>query len=332
MEPKFLRGGRLCAGALLFCLGACGGGGTADPTVVLAGVTTGSDAAGTVAAGMAETSRPGPALPTVCAGFNVRVYSRVDEPMKLAFGRDGSLYVGRDPGARIHKVSPGGGSVAEFGPPMVDPDAVLVDTRGVISGRRNAVLVGGNQILAAIFPDQTSTVLFNSGFADVDDMKFDHAGRLLFPDDLPQVWVSTGGAPKVLFKLPSRSGSIAIDDDDRIFVASADGTIRIYKPDGSLVDDAFATGLAGLNTYLAFGPGSGGFGRALYVLNGSDLLRYNMRGRASKIGSGFAVGPGSGTGFVFGPDHALYVSDHPNNRVLRISRGHRSRDASCSMR
>lgn len=143
--------------------------------------------------------------------------------------------------------------------------------------------------------------------------------------------MSTGGAPTVLINLPSRSGSIAVDDDDRIFVASSDGRIRIYNPDGSLLNDAFATGLAGLDTYLAFGPGAGGFGKALFVLNGSDLLRFNTRGRASKVGSGFGVGPGSGTGLVFGPDHALYVSDHPSNRVLRIARGHGRQDSACSM-
>jgi glucose/arabinose dehydrogenase len=27
------------------------------------------------------------------------------------------------------------------------------------------------------------------------------------------------------------------------------------------------------------------------------------------------------TGMVFGPDHALYLSDYQGNRILRISRG-----------
>lgn len=332
MKSKFLFGGRCTGAALLFCLSACGGGGAADPTVTLASVTNSSDTASTVVGGMVKTSQPAVGLPIVCAAFKVGVYSRVDEPMKLAFGRDGSLYVGRQPGDRIHKVARNGRGVAEFGPPMVDPDAVLVDSKGVISGRRDSVLVGGGGILAAIFPDQTSKVIFNSGFADVDDMKFDHAGRLLFADDLPQIWVSTGGAPTVLFRMPNRSGSIAIDNDDRIFVALADGTIRIYNPDGTLADDAFATGLAGLSTYLAFAPGAGGFGRSLYVLNGSELLRFNARGNATTIGSGFSVGPASGTGFVFGPDHALYVSDYQNNRVLRIAREHGRQDDACSTR
>jgi glucose/arabinose dehydrogenase len=316
MKPHNLNIGRICAGALAVCLAACGGGGgPADPAFDPAGVTNSPEPSTPMAAGLAQAVPRQAELPAVCAGFKVSVYANVPEPMKLSFGRDGALYAGRDSGTRIHRIARGGRKVAEFGPPMVDPDAVLV-ALGVISVR-NSVLVGGGGILAAVFQDRTSRVIFNTGFADVDDMQFDHRGRLIFSDDAPQVLVSTGAAPTVLFSLPSRPGSIAIDDDDRIFVALADGTIRIYNADGTLADSAFASGLAaGLDTYLAFGPGDGGFGKALYVLSGSELLRFNKRGDARRIGSGFRVGPSSGTGFVFGPDDALYVAD-PNNRILR---------------
>lgn len=311
--------GRLCAGALVVCLSACGG--TDEPALAPAQPGNSPASGLTMLAGQAQVSSATVALPTVTAGFNIQVYANVRQPMKLSFGPDGALYTGRQGGERIHRVPPGGGTGSEFGPPMVDPDAVLVDPAGRISGVPNSVLVGGGGILAAILPDQTSRVIFNSGFADVDDMQFDHAGRLVFSDDLPQVLQSSGSTPKVLFSLPTRPGSVAIDDDNRIFVALDDGTIRIYNANGTVADSAFATGLAGLNTYLAFGPGAGGFGKALYVLNGSDLLRFNGRRNSTVIGSGFSVGPASGTGFVFGPDKALYVSEYNQNRVLKISRG-----------
>lgn len=318
---------RLVAGALCMLLGACGGG-TDSPAAGDAGanatVTMSAPASGSTVADQALAANA--ALPSVC-GFAVKTYASVAEPMKLSFGRHGALFVGRQEGTRIHEVGAGGSPVTQFGPPMADPDAVLVDAAGRISGVRGAVLVGGGGILAAIFRDQTSRVIFNSCFADVDDMKFDNEGRLIFSDDLPQVLVSTGSAPTVLFATPSRPGSIAIDDDDRIFVALADGTIRIHNADGSLANAAFASGLAGLDTYLAFGPGAGGFGRALYVLNGPELLRFNRRGEATSIRTGFSVGPSSGTGFVFGPDHALYVSEYSRNRILRIARGHHRHQA-----
>lgn len=271
------------------------------------------------------------AVPTMCPGFSVAVYAHVDEPMKLSFGPDGALYAGRQGGDRIHRIAPGGLTVTEFGPPMVDPDAVLVDATGAISGVANSVLVGGGGILAAIFQDQTARVIFNSGFADVDDMKFDMTRRLVFSDDAPQVLASKGNPPTVLFTTPSRPGSIAIDDDNRIFVALGDGTIRIYNADGTVADSAFASGLAGLDTYLAFSAPGGGFGKDLYVLSGAQLLRFDKRGKATIIGTGFTVGPSSGTGFVFGPDKALYVSDYYANRILKISRG-RGGQAPCPER
>jgi sugar lactone lactonase YvrE len=185
-------------------------------------------------------------------------------------------------------------------------------------------------------------VIFNSGFADVDDMKFDRRGRLIFSDDLPRVLSSSGGPPTVLFSTPTRPGSIAIDRRNRIFVALAEGSIRIYNPNGTLADSAFATGLAGLDTYLAFAdePDREQHGErnargrerereeedehegnmALYVLNGTNLLRFGEDGKAVTIGTGFVAGPSSGTGFVFGPDRALYVSDYYANRILRIAR------------
>lgn len=313
--------GRLVVGALFVCLAACNGGGTDDSALAPAAAENNQISGLSMDAGPTQTSPVTSPLPTLCPGFKIGVYSNVNEPMKLSFGPDGALYVGRQGGDRIHRVAPGGGSVSEFGPPMVDPDAVLVDRTGRISGAPNSVLVGGGGVLAAIFQDQTSKVIFNSGFTDVDDMKFDRARRLVFSDDLPQVLVSNGAAPTVLFSTPSRPGSIAIDDDNRIFIALADGTIRIYNANGTLADSAFATGLAGLDTYLAFGKEAGGFGEALYVLDGSKLLRFSARGRGTVIGSGFSVGPSSGTGFVFGPDKALYVSEYYKNRILKISRG-----------
>jgi hypothetical protein len=285
-----------------------------------------------------QSAAPQPPLPTLSADYLVSVYANVAEPMKLSFAPDGALYVGRQPGLRIHRIAPGGHPVTEYGPPMVDPDAVLVDTAGRIAGRRNSVLVGGGGILAAIFPNQSASVIFNTGFADVDDMHFDRRGRLIFSDDLPRVLSSTGGPPTVLFSTPSRPGSIAIDGRNRIFVALADGAIRIYNPDGSLADSAFATGLAGLDTYLAFADASsrergdskdwrGNPDRpdeTLYVLSGTTLLRFGRDGKAATIGTGFVAGPPSGTGFVIGPDRALYVSDYYANRILRITpRTHR---------
>lgn len=292
-------------------------------SVAIGGATAADGPAAAVTPALQTAACHCATLPKVAEGYRIEVYARVDQPMKLSFSRDGTLYVGRQlqSSDRIHKIGPGGHPVVEFGPAQLDPDAVVADDDGRISGHRHSVLVGGDKLISAIYKNQQSAVIFyNAGFVDVDDMKFDRNGRLLFADDNPLIWASTGGPPTVLVTTPSRASSLAIDDDNRIFVALADGTIRIYKPDGTPAG-VFASGLdSGLNLYLAIGEGRGGFGRFVYVLSGSTLLRFGRDGKATVIGSGFNIGPASGTGMVFGPDHALYISDYMQNRVLRISR------------
>lgn len=229
MKQRTFKLRRLTAGILCVFLNACGGGDANGPASAPTGAPDSSASVSMMAADRKQTPPVALALPTVRPGFNVQVYSNVDEPMKLSFGPDGALYVGRQGGNRIHRIAPEGRSVSEFGPPMVDPDAVLVDAAGRISGVPNSVLVGGGGILAAIFTNQTAAVIFNTGFADVDDMKFDASGRLVFSDDLPRILTSNGSAPTVLFSPPTRSGSIAIDRNNRIFVALADGTIKAVR-------------------------------------------------------------------------------------------------------
>lgn len=308
MEKRMWDLVRLVCGGVAVCV-AVAGANAASGQAAMAG-----------APGVQQTAS---ALPTVTNGYHIEVYAQLDQPEKLSFSRDGSLYVGStNVTDRIRKIGPGGHPVIQFGPPQVDPDAVLADDDGRISGHRYSVLVGGEDTLAAIYRNQQSAVIFfNSGFTDVDDMKFDRNGRLVFADDVSLVWASTGGPPTVLFSTPSRASSLAIDDDNRIFIALDDGTIRIYRQNGTPAG-IFASGLAtGLNLYLAFGDGRGGFGRFLYALSGSTLLRFTPNGRAAVIGTGFSIGQQTATGMVFGPDHALYISDYDGNRILRISRG-----------
>jgi glucose/arabinose dehydrogenase len=311
MENRMRSLARLFCGAMAIIV-AAGGANAASGQATTAG-----------SLGVQEKACHCSSLPKLVDGYHIEVYAHVDQPMKLSFSRDGTLYVGREGGNdRIHKVGPGRHPVTEFGPPQTDPDAVLADDDGRISGHRHSVLVGGGGILAAIYRNQQSAVIFNNaGFADVDDMKFDRNGRLLFADDAPLVWASTGGPPSVLFSTPYRASSLAIDEENRIFIALADGTIRVYHQNGKPAG-IFASGLiTGLDLYLAFGDGRGGFGRFLYALSGGTLLRFAPNGRATVIGTGFSIGPASGTGMVFGPDHALYLSDYVGNRILRISRG-----------
>jgi hypothetical protein len=71
------------------------------------------------------------------AGFDVVVYSTVIDPVRLAFGAGGALFVGRDPVAggsstalKIHRVATDG-SYAEYGNSTTpDPDALVATPAG----------------------------------------------------------------------------------------------------------------------------------------------------------------------------------------------------------
>jgi len=146
------------------------------------------------------------------------VYAKVADPVRLAFAPDGTLYVGRDnsgsgggaaDAVKIHRIAPGGAPVSEFVKAAIaDPDAVVYDAAGVISGIAGAVIVGGVTAdgstegrLSRIAPDGAATTLFGPSSAIVNpgDFVFDATGRLLFTDvDGGKVWVMTNATPQTL--------------------------------------------------------------------------------------------------------------------------------------
>jgi hypothetical protein len=66
---------------------------------------------------------------------------------------------------------------------------------------------------------------------------------------------------------------------------------------------------------LAIGTFDGSSESVFAINTAGNLLRISMAGVVTTIGSGF-VGQ---AGMAFGPDDALYVSDIPNDRVLRVN-------------
>jgi hypothetical protein len=274
------------------------------------------------------------AEPTV-PGFAVETWGTgMDRPVRISFGPDGALYVGRNTGppasaaGKVYRIPPGGGSATEIGNTTIpDPDAILFDAVGALSeGEAGSVIVGGGlpggsaAQLSAIRPDGTVEVIDGPTglYLNPQDMVIDSTGRLLFTDaDAANVRVMAkigSGPVTALFALPSPSEFIAVDAGDRIFTCGWDGTVRLYDSSGTPVNGSYATGLAAPTCPIAVGRG-GAFATDLLAINqAGELLRFTSPGSGTVIGTGFGVGD-----LEIGPDLALYVADTAGGRVLRIA-------------
>ena len=272
-----------------------------------------------------------PTLPVV-PGFAVEDYAEVPDAMNLTFDSTGTIYAGRDMAfsgggaldpAKIHRIAPGGSPVREYGETAIgDPDSVLFDADGTVSGQPGSVLVGGYSgggYIRAILPDESIQVVFGPSavLGNVEMMTFDRSGRLVFVNNRVdgnfEIFTSDGEFPSLLFSESSLVGGIGIDSHNRIFTSTADKRIAIHEADGTLVDEAFYVGQGPLQ--IGFGRG-GLWGDSLYAIDSGlgELLRINEEGMAETIGTGFDP-----VRMEFGPDGALYISDYTNDRILRIA-------------
>jgi hypothetical protein len=271
----------------------------------------------------------------VVPGYTVTSYASAPQPYRMSFDPAGVMYVGNGSnaagGAPISRVELGGGVASAYGPAIFDPDAVLFDTLGAVSGVAGAVLVAGaspsgpGAAITVIRPDQTTFSLFGTSgsLRNPDDLAFDFGGRLLGTDNgdgdpsKRTVFASMGSAPTLLFLEAGGAtpGSLAIDAGNRIYTSASDGVIRIHDATGALVDGAFVTGLGSFPA-IDFARG-GAFGTSLYALDNVNgtLLRLDPGG-AVVVGSGFAP---DAYELAFGPDEALYVALFDQGLILRIA-------------
>jgi hypothetical protein len=284
---------------------------------------------------LAVTAETVGAAPVV-SGFAVSQYASVVDPTMMTFAPDGAMYVGRDStgsgagfgdAVKIHRVAPGGGSVAEYGTTAIgDPDSVLFDATGAFSGVANSVLVGGGGTgIVAIRPDQTIvTILTPSDInGDVDTMAFDPSGGTLIFSGSASARVSqtSGGAPSQLIATTNGVPTgLAVSSSGDVFIGTYTGNVDRFNSSGAPITMLYASGLGSV-LRIAIGHG-GAFGDDLFAINNDgNLYRVDDDGIASLFGTGFAsfVGAGIGDFLAFGPDGSLYVSEHSTDTIWRIT-------------
>lgn len=261
-------------------------------------------------------------------GFIVEIYAQQTGllPVNMSFDNSGILYVSNGSATQsIWRIGLDGTTVESYGDPIFDPDAVVIDIHGSVSGQPGAVLVGsgdgpGNTAtIYEILPDETTLILFQGGeLRNPQDMVLDAAGRLLIADAFAHgVLQSTGGDPTKLFS-QTLSNEAAVDHLGQIYTGTPTG-IQIHSSDGSIVDASFVTGfdIKGLD----FSPTDSRVwdGELVAVAYDGSLLKITGDGTVSVIGSGFSTPPGS-PDVAFGPDKHLYVSVDSHDAIYRIVR------------
>ncbi len=271
-------------------------------------------------------------LAQTAPGFSLEIYASVDDPAWMSFdSSSGDLYVGACVAASstIHRIVSGGFPVMDYGPLIVDPDAVLFDRNGCISGIPGAVLVGdgfeaGSGQVLAILPDQSCFSLFSNIFAaNPADMAVDSLGRLVMLNDLGggrggNVLVSSGDSLAPLYALPDRGGSLAIDGQDNIYTLGRDGIIRVHDSGGGEINPQLGPSLGSSSLLpLAIGPGGEPWDSDVYTISlAGQLLRIDPETeRVRVLGRGF---DGIYFDAEFGPDEALYLSHFTGGRIVRL--------------
>lgn len=267
--------------------------------------------------------------------FVVETYATVTRPSQISFDPGGVLYTGNDtnvpnyPPVKVHRIGIGGYPVEEYGHSgLTDPDAVVLDPLGSITGIPGDVLVGSSITtnwaqIGVIHPDQSVQILWGptSVLDNPNVLLLDSTKRLLILDQgeigvgVGKILASRGAFPTVLFVDGINLVAMTIDRQDRIYTSDRTGTIAIHASDGTLLNNALVTGL-GSTPMLFWGAYDSAWGDFLYTTDSTtgELLRVDTDGAVHVVGTGF-----QGAGYTtLGPDGSLYVTFIGTDQIWRI--------------
>jgi len=266
-------------------------------------------------------------------GKIVEFYADCIDPLSLSFNNaNGDLFVGRDntgsgggggDDLKIHRVAYNSGIGIEYGDsPIHDPDGVLFDTNGTITGLAGSVMVfnggpGPQGRIDVIRPNQTvfnlvTDVALGNPAAHV----FEPGGNSLITTDQENGFVNrvtAGGVVTTIATLSNGSAFGATIDPTNgdIYVNGTDGIVRKFNSAGTLQNPNFLSGL-NFNAHMFWG--SGMFGNQMIIKNGGTIMTVDGSGNTTVVGTGWdSIGA-----MTIGADGYLYVSEFNNDRIMRV--------------
>jgi hypothetical protein len=262
--------------------------------------------------------------PSAPAGFGVEVYvTLTTRPGEISFDAQDNLFVGNYnvPGADsdsvpIWKVSPLDRVPVPFGPPVPDPDVVLVDRDGAVTPP-GTILIGSAGAITMESPAGALLGDLATGgcMHNVQGLTLDQSNRLLaidFPDG--DVCLVGGGTstPLISTGVSNELSQAQVDAAGRLYL-SWGNLLKQYNSSGALLNAAFDSGI--LTQADRPVPAGGAFG-GVHFRCGPELRivepvtlqeTYLLSSPESPV-----------TSMAFNSTGDLFVSEKDNYRILRV--------------
>ena len=258
------------------------------------------------------------AVPVIYDDFDVVKFVDIVNAIGLAVDANDNLWAGNDPPGNgpsdpgpIRFIPKDGSSVTEVGPPIIDPDKVIVDINGHVTSPGHVIVAGLNTLVSVSPANGNAATLFSGGILEnTAAMVFDASGRLIVGQLDPRVVVVDGGVLSLYREFPGERASVlTLDSSSNIYIGLRDsGTI--YK--GPVGTPAAAAVLATLPlngaelftlVYSGVGPQAG----YLYAsFSTGQIYRIDpSTGAFSLYGEGF----GGAEEILFDSTGKMYISD-----------------------
>ncbi|MDX2117922.1 MAG: GC-type dockerin domain-anchored protein [Planctomycetota bacterium] len=281
---------------------------------------------------VASTASAHPAV----AGTRTTIYSTVPvayRPYTASWDAQGRLYLGSDNNATsgefLRRVPAGGGPSEVFADSRIfDPDGILVDVNGTITGVAGSVLAasgtssGGGQ-LSRIDPDGSVSLFLSQGseLNNCDAMVVDANGTIYI--NVPgnrTIARRTAGTFSTCITLGATDGGVlAIDDNNKLWVGCGDGAVRRYALSGATPVLDLVVPIGSSAAGLGY-CGGGVFPKGVYAVNRSSKLLYRIAddGSTTIVGTDFPSGAYS---LAFNEHGDLIVPDWDTGTIWLFSCG-----------